>query len=207
MEYTVPTVVVGDEPAPPVSPEASPGAVQDGAHMPATPDPIVFASPPSHVPSGIDLDDAEAPRRYRLVTDSINSSEPRQLDLDELLFAATEEPSTFEQANKDPAWRAAMHEELASIIDNGTWQAVDLPGRHRPIGLKWVFKLKKDASGAVVRHKARLVVKGYAQVAGVDYDEVFTPVTRLDTVRVLLAMAAHEGWEVHHMDVKSAFLN
>ena len=100
-----------------------------------------------------------------------------------------------------------MHEELSSIIDNGTWQAVDLPTGHRPIGLKWVFKLKKDASGAVVRHKARLVAKGYVQRAGVDFDEVFAPVARLDSVRALLAVAAHEGWEVHHLDVKSAFLN
>ena len=95
-----------------------------------------------------------------------------------------------------------MQEELSSIIDNGTWQAVDLPSGHRPIGLKWVFKLKKDASGAVVWHKARLVAKGYVQRAGVDFDEVFAPVARLDSVHMLLAVAAHEGWEVHHLDVK-----
>ena len=100
-----------------------------------------------------------------------------------------------------------MQEELSSIIDNGTWQAVDLPAGHRPIGLKWVFKLKKDTSGAVVQHKACLVAKGYVQRTGVDFDEVFAPVTRLDSVRALLAAAAHEGWEVHHLDVKSAFLN
>ena len=75
------------------------------------------------------------------------------------------------------------------------------------IGLKWVFKVKRDEHGAVSKHKARLVVKGYAQRHGIDYDEVFAPVARLDSVCLLIALAAHEGWEVHHMDVKSAFLN
>ena len=78
---------------------------------------------------------------------------------------------------------------------------------HKAIGLKWVFKVTKDAAGNVVKHKARLVAKGYAQREGVDFDEVFAPVARLETVRVLIALAAHENWELHHMDVKSAFLN
>jgi hypothetical protein len=73
--------------------------------------------------------------------------------------------------------------------------------------VKWVFKAKQDEHRAMSKHKARLVVKGYAQRHGIDYDEVFTPVARLDSVRLLIALAVHEGWEVHHMDVKSAFLN
>lgn len=77
----------------------------------------------------------------------------------------------------------------------------------KAIGLKWVFKLKKDLEGNVVKHKARLVAKGYAQVQGVDFEEVSAPVARIETVRVLLALAAQGGWQVHHMDVKSAFLN
>jgi len=83
----------------------------------------------------------------------------------------------------------------------------DLPPKQKAIGLKWVFKVKKDPSGRIVKHKARLVAKGYAQRHGVDYDEVFAPVARIETVRVLFALAAQSGWEVHHMDVKSAFLN
>jgi hypothetical protein len=69
-----------------------------------------------------------------------------------------------------------------------------------------VFKLKKNADGEVVKHKARLVAKGYVQKQGVDYEEVFAPVARIDTVKFILALAANRGWQVHHLDVKSAFL-
>jgi len=82
-----------------------------------------------------------------------------------------------------------------------------LPKGHKAIGLKWVFKVKRDAAGNIVKYKARLVAKGYAQKQGVDYDEVYAPVARIETVRILLALAANGDWEVHHMDVKSAFLN
>jgi hypothetical protein len=70
-----------------------------------------------------------------------------------------------------------------------------------------VFKLKRDKAGKIIKHKARLVAHVFVQQAGVDFDEVYAPVARMESVRVLLALAAHEGWNVHHMDVKSAFLN
>ena len=79
-------------------------------------------------------------------------------------------------------------------------------GGQRPITLKWVFKLKKDDQGAVIKHKARLLARGFVQQEGIDYDDAFAPVARMESVRVL-ALAAQEGWQVHHMDVKSAFLN
>src|SRR5438105_5542782 len=100
-----------------------------------------------------------------------------------------------------------MRDEMDSIEENCTWSLVDPPSGHRPIGLKWVFKPKRDASGTIVKHKARLVVKGYMQQPGIDFEEVFAPIARLESVRLLLALAAHRGWFVHHMDVKSAFLN
>ena len=81
-----------------------------------------------------------------------------------------------------------------------------LPDDHRPITLKWVFKIKKDEQGAVIKHKARLVARGFVQQEGIDYDDAFAPVARMESVRVL-ALAAQEGWQVYHMDVKSAFLN
>jgi hypothetical protein len=96
----------------------------------------------------------------------------------------------------------------ASLRDNKWYQSlIDLPPSRKPIGVKWVCKVKRDEHGAVSKHKARLVVKGYAQRHDIDYDEVFTLVARLYSVRLLIALAAHEGWEVHHMDIKSAFLN
>jgi hypothetical protein len=118
-----------------------------------------------------------------------------------------EEPADVDEALADASWRAAMKEELESIVDNQTWQLTALPGGHRAIGLKWVFKVKRGPDGEIVKYKARLVAKGYAQRQGVDFDEVYAPVARLETVRTLLALAAHNGWHVHHMDVKSAFLN
>jgi hypothetical protein len=100
-----------------------------------------------------------------------------------------------------------MDEELGSIRDNNTWKLVDLPNNHKAIGLKWVYKIKKDAEGKLVKHKARLVAKGYVQEQGVDFEEVFAPVARMKLVRLLMALAAQESWKLHHMDVKSAFLN
>jgi hypothetical protein len=100
-----------------------------------------------------------------------------------------------------------MMELMDSIEENGTWSLVNLPPGRKPIRVKWVFKAMRDEHGAVSKHKARLVGKGYAQRYGIDYDEVFALVARLDSVRLLIALVMHEGWEVHHMDVKSAFLN
>ena len=100
-----------------------------------------------------------------------------------------------------------MERELESIEKNQTWELVDLPKGHKSIGLKWVYKLKKDSEGKVLKHKARLVAKGYVQKKGVDFEEVFAPVARLDTIKLILALAAHRVWKIHHLDVKLAFLN
>lgn len=125
----------------------------------------------------------------------------------QLHVLSSDEPATFDKAESNPCWRRAMEEEISAIEENKTWTLCELPQGRQAIGLKWVFKVKRDEQGSVVRHKARLVVKGYAQRRGIDYDEVFAPVARLDTVRLLIALAAHKGWEMHHLDVKSAFLN
>jgi hypothetical protein len=132
----------------------------------------------------------------------------RVFDDEGLLLASEEgEPRSFAEAEHDTAWQAAMSEEMNSIEQNDTWLLVELPHGHRPIGLKWVFKLKKNEAGAVIKHKTRLIAKGYVQQLGIDLDKVFVPVARLESVQLLLAVAAQESWSVHHMDVKSAFLN
>ncbi|WVZ51069.1 LOW QUALITY PROTEIN: hypothetical protein U9M48_002253 [Paspalum notatum var. saurae] len=164
-------------------------------------------STPPHINPEPEQEEDGASRRYRKLSDCIAEAEPHTLDPNEWLMMATEEPSTYDEAATDPAWRAAMEEEMEAIEANGTWEVMELLAGHRPIGLKWVFKLKKEAQGIVVRHKARLVAKGYMQRADVEFEEVFTPAARLDSMHTLAAVAAHEGWRLHHLDVKSAFLN
>lgn len=172
---------------------------------------VEFVSPPPGGEDDLNADHDDAPLRHRRLDDLLGPATPPGLAVrdvqEELMMVSSEEPTSFAQAAKEEAWRRAMLDEIASIEENRTWRLVDLPAGHRPIGLKWVFKLKKDAQGVVVKHKARLVAKRYVQCARVDFDEVFTPVAQLDSVRLLLALAAQEGWMAHHMDVKSAFLN
>jgi len=91
--------------------------------------------------------------------------------------------------------------------DNGTWELVDPPVGCRPIGLKWVYKVKRDERGAIAKYKARLVARGFVQREGIDFEEVFAPVARMESIRLLLAMVATKYWRIHHLDVKSAFLN
>jgi len=126
---------------------------------------------------------------------------------DEALLTKIEEPLGYHQAAGQPAWEDAMAKEIEAIEKNATWSLTTLPAGHKAIGLKWVFKLKKNSAGEVIKHKARLVAKGYVQQEGIDFDEVFAPVACLDTVRVILTLVANKGWQVHHLDVKSAFLN
>jgi hypothetical protein len=94
----------------------------------------------------------------------------------------TEEPTKFEEANTEECWRRAMDEKLGSIRDNNTWKLVDLPNNHKAIGLKWVYMITKDAEGNLMKHKARLVAKGYVQEQGMDFEEVFAPVARMESV-------------------------
>jgi hypothetical protein len=118
-------------------------------------------------------------------------------------------PANVREALASPQaeqWRAAMDEEVASLHANGTWQLVEPPKGVRPIPVKWVFAVKYDSSGSIVRFKARLVAKGFLQQQGIDFGETFAPVSRYSTVRTVLARAAAKGWEVGQLDVKTAFL-
>ena len=100
-----------------------------------------------------------------------------------------------------------MLEEMKAIEDNGTWELVDPPVSYRLIGLKCVYKVKWDECGAIIKYKARLIARCFVQREGIDFEEVFAPVARMESVRLLLAMVAAKDWRVHHLDVKSAFLN
>ncbi|VVA27958.1 Hypothetical predicted protein, partial [Prunus dulcis] len=117
------------------------------------------------------------------------------------------EPENFEEAVKDEAWGKAMTEEILMIEKNSTWELVDRPSSKPIVGVKWIFKIKLNLDGSIQKHKARLVAKGYTQKPGIDFNETFAPVTRLDTIRTLIALAAQKGWKLWQLDVKSAFLN
>ena len=100
-----------------------------------------------------------------------------------------------------------MEEELNMIDKNNTWNLVDPSKGKGIIGLKWVYKIKYNEDGSIQKHKARLVAKGYSQQLGVDFNETFAPVARIETIRLVLAIAAQLELNVYQMDVKSAFLN
>lgn len=117
------------------------------------------------------------------------------------------DPTIFEVAVKEPKWRKAMDAEIAAIERNNTWELCDLTNGQKTIGVKWVYKTKLKENGEVDKHKARLVAKGYKQEFGVDYKEVFAPVARHDTIRLVIAMAAQNSWPIFQLDVKSAFLH
>ncbi|GJS49407.1 putative ribonuclease H-like domain-containing protein [Tanacetum coccineum] len=121
-------------------------------------------------------------------------------------FLSQEEPKKVIHALKDPSWIEAMQDELLQFKLQKVWTLVDLPNGKRAIGTKWVFRNKKDERGIVIKNKARLVAQGYTQEEGIDYDEVFAPVARIEAIRLFLAYASFKDFVVYQMDVKSAFL-
>ena len=104
-------------------------------------------------------------------------------------------------------WQEAIQDEYDSLLQNQTWELVDLPKSKNIVGSKWVFKHKRGANGQIQRCKARLVAQGYSQKSSVDYDEVFSPVAKYNSIRTLLAIVNQFDLELHQMDVKTAFLN
>jgi hypothetical protein len=120
-------------------------------------------------------------------------------------FVSSIEPFRVEEALLD-LWVLAMQEELNNFKRNEVWTLVPRP-KQNVVGTKWVFRNKQDEHGVVTRNKARLVAKGYAQVAGLDLEETFAHVARLESICILLAYAAHHSFRLFQMDMKSAFLN
>ena len=142
--------------------------------------------------------------RYRAIQSIYDETNPLCSEFSLLLAEA---PYSFSLAAKQEVWRSAMKEEISAVPRNNTWTMVKPNKDIRPIGVKWVFRVKKDNIGKVVRSKARLVVQGYSQKEGIDYGEVFSPVARMESVRIFIAIAAQEKWELHHVDLKTTFLN
>jgi hypothetical protein len=126
------------------------------------------------------------------------------------LLATQKDPVSVKEAlasEEAEQWQRAMDEEMASLLENQTWTLEPLPEGVKPIPVKWVFKIKRNANGSIERYKARLVAKGFMQVEGVDFEEVFAPVSKYSTVRALLAAVAADDLEMHQLDIKTAFLN
>ncbi|GJW78428.1 retrovirus-related pol polyprotein from transposon TNT 1-94 [Tanacetum coccineum] len=145
-----------------------------------------------------------------------NPSKPvqtrRQLatDPEMCMFALTVsivEPKNIKEAMADSAWIEAMQITFNQFDRLQVWELVDKPFGKNVIKLKWLWKNKKDEDQTVIRNKARLVAKGYAQEEGIDFDESFAPVARLEAVRIFVAYAAHKSFPIYQMDVKTAFLN
>ncbi|GKA49834.1 retrovirus-related pol polyprotein from transposon TNT 1-94 [Tanacetum coccineum] len=123
------------------------------------------------------------------------------------LTVSTAEPKNIKEAMAESAWIEAMQEELHQFDRLQVWELVDKPFGKNVIKLKWLWKNKKDEEQTVIRNKARLVAKGYAQEEGIDFEESFAPVARLEAIRIFIAYAAHKSFLVYKMDVKTTFLN
>ena len=139
----------------------------------------------------------QVPERYRSLTD-------------ECFLMSSDEPINYWAAvsnSESDKWVEAMNAEMQSMYENQVWDLVNLPPHCKPVGSKWIFKLKTDMDGNLHTYKARLVAKGFTQTHGIDYDETFSPVAMIKSIRILFAIAAYYDYEIWQMDVKTAFLN
>nr|GEV53346.1 integrase, catalytic region, zinc finger, CCHC-type, peptidase aspartic, catalytic [Tanacetum cinerariifolium] len=123
-----------------------------------------------------------------------------------VLTVSIMEPKTVKESLTDPAWIESLQEELHQFIRLDVWELVPSPDGIKPLTLKWLFKNKHDEENTVIRNKTRLVVRGYRQEKGIDFKESFAPVARMEAIRIFLAYAAHKGFTVYQVDVKTAFL-
>ncbi|KAJ9559933.1 hypothetical protein OSB04_005093 [Centaurea solstitialis] len=182
----------------PIEPIESDHEFEDGAEVQDNEQPS---------PVNDNVNNVQRPTRQKKLPTRLQDYELDLDNLDELLLTTNNEPVLVEEAKKEPEWVKAMDAEINSINKNNTRTLVNKPMGVKPIGLKWVFKVKKNAHGTINKYKARLVAKGYVQQPGIDFQEVFAPVARIETIRFLIALAVTNGWELHHLDVKTTFLH
>src|ERR1051325_7991024 len=124
-----------------------------------------------------------------------------------MAFVSQIEPSKVDEALEDDQWIIAMQEELDQFVRNQVWELVPRPSDKHIIGTRWVFKNKLDENGIFVRNKARLVAQGYNQEEGINFEETFIPVARLEVIRLLLVYACSLNFQLCQMDIKSEFFN
>jgi len=126
------------------------------------------------------------------------------------IFLIEEDPKTYQEVVRSinaTFWKEAIKSEIESLQSNKTWELTDLPKHCRPISSKWIFKKKLRSDGTIDKYKARVVVRGFDQKEGIDYFDTYSPVTKISTIRTLIALATIFDLVVHQMDVKTAFLN
>ena len=124
-----------------------------------------------------------------------------------IVFSAPAEPLSIKQALSDPNWKKAMDAEFQALKNNDTWDLVPYQSKYNIVGNKWVFKLKYNYDGSLNKYKARLVAKGFHQTPGVDFSETYSPVIKPSTIRVVLALAVQQGWDIRQLEVNNAFKN
>jgi len=122
-------------------------------------------------------------------------------------ISSSSEPKCYVEASKSDCWIKAMQDEITALETNNTWFLTDLPSNKIAISCRWVYKIKYNADGSIERYKARLVAKGYTQQEGVDFLVTFSPVAKLTTVRLILALAAINKWHLKQLNVNNAFLH
>ncbi|KAL8157440.1 hypothetical protein AgCh_002223 [Apium graveolens] len=204
-----------DSPGPSRSSDNSSGSTQtsdESSGSPKTPDSVSnvnYGTPPDKS-SQADMRTVKNHPPDNLLTDLDQgiSTRSRLHNLCALCtFVAEFEPKNAQEAVADKHWSVAIQEELNQFERCEVWALVPPPQDAKIIGTRWVFKHKNDEDGNIIRNKARLVVQGYNQHEGIDYDETYAPVARLEAIRILMAFAAHKKFKLYQMDVKSAFLN
>ena len=171
--------------------------------------PDVIEQPVEQHPPQEDIDPALR-RSTRVRRSAIPSDYAVYLQESDYNIGADNDPETFSQAiscRESELWYNAMKDEMDSMASNEVWDLVELPDGSKAIGCKWVYKTKRDSSGNIERYKARLVAKGFTQREGIDYTETFSPVSKKDSLRVIMALIVHFDLELHQMDVKMTFLN
>jgi histone deacetylase 1/2 len=120
---------------------------------------------------------------------------------------STGEPQNLKDALSDKNWKQAMQEEYDALIANKTWHLVPPSSKKNFIDCKWVYRIKRHADGSIDRYKAWLVAKGFKQRYGIDYEDTFSPVVKIATIRLVLSVAVSRGWILRQLDVKNAFLH